>query len=110
MTRMNCWKDLRVKTMAMDGTKVDGPHGSSSVYVHGFGTDDGYGGHDAYGYGHIDPYLNTKHGYGYGHAGYGYGHHGVVGLGHGHHAGHHGFNGIGHHGGLVVSHGLGLAL
>jgi hypothetical protein len=36
------------------GTKVDGPHGSSTVYVHGFGTDDGYGhggygGHDGYG-------------------------------------------------------------
>ena len=24
------------------GTKVDGPHGSSTVYVHGFGTDDSY--------------------------------------------------------------------
>merc|ERR1711997_454931 len=52
------------------GTKVDTPHGSSTVYVHGFGTDDSYGheaypgGHQAYGYGHIDPYLNHKQGYG----------------------------------------------
>merc|ERR1712213_263209 len=63
------------------GTKVDGPHGSSTVYVHGFGTDDsyhpgpahhGYGGvHNGYGYGHIDPYLNAKHGYGFSN-GYGY--------------------------------------
>ena len=48
--------------------QVDTPHGSSTVYVHGFGTDDSYGheaypgGHQAYGYGHIDPYLNHKQG------------------------------------------------
>jgi len=103
------------------GTKVDGPHGSSTVYVHGFGTDDAYehdeyhGGHNgnAYGYGHIDPYLNAKHGYGYS-KGYGYNqvhgytgypaHHGVVGhgAGHGLSSGHHGGHG-------VVSHGLGVA-
>merc|ERR1719431_1472599 len=114
------------------GTKVDGPHGSSTVYVHGFGTDDGYdreeyhGGHhaNAYGYGHIDPYLNAKHGYGYT-KGYGYNqvqgyagypaHHGVVGHGvnHGvnHGVGHEVGHGVsaGHHGGHgVVSHGLGV--
>jgi len=100
------------------GTKVDGPHGSSTVYVHGFGTDDGYDGYDehhhesAYGYGHIDPYLNAKHGYGYGkgygynqvHAGYGYGHNGALGhhgaVGVGHHRG----VGVGHHGGVVAHH------
>merc|ERR1712032_1798992 len=60
------------------GTKVDTPTGSSTVYVHGFGTDDSYsheaypGGHQAYGYGHIDPYLNHKQGYGYTKPGYGY--------------------------------------
>merc|ERR1712012_1325171 len=58
------------------GTKVDTPHGSSTVYVHGFGTDDtyhdSYNGHQAYGYGHIDPYLNHKQGYGYTKPGYGY--------------------------------------
>ena len=65
------------------GTKLDGPHGTSTVYVHGFGTDDGYDRHttphrggyggasQAYGYGHIDPYLSAKHGYGYS-SGYGY--------------------------------------
>ena len=48
--------------------QVDTPTGSSTVYVHGFGTDDSYshegypGGHQAYGYGHIDPYLNHKQG------------------------------------------------
>ena len=46
--------------------QVDTPHGSSTVYVHGFGTDDtyhdAYAGHQAYGYGHIDPYLNHKQG------------------------------------------------
>merc|ERR1711953_701390 len=96
------------------GTKVDGPHGSSTVYVHGFGTDDsyqpgpahhGYGGvHDSYSYGHIDPYLNAKHGYGFSN-GYGYNQvHGYGGYhggphhgGHlGHHSGHHGHHG--HHG------------
>merc|ERR1712083_158714 len=96
------------------GTKVDGPHGSSTVYVHGFGTDDSYqpvpahhgdgGGHDAYSYGHIDPYLNAKHGYGFSN-GYGYNQvHGYGGYhggphhgGHlGHHSGHHGHHG--HHG------------
>ena len=47
---------------------MDTPTGSSTVYVHGFGTDDSYGheaypgGHQAYGYGHIDPYLNHKQG------------------------------------------------
>ena len=59
--------------------QVEGPHGTSTVYVHGFGTDDGYhgpAGHHghhktSYGYGHIDPYLNAKHGYGYTDAGYG---------------------------------------
>merc|ERR1711981_590832 len=90
------------------GTKVDGPHGSSTVYVHGFGTDDsyqpgpahGYGGvHDAYSYGHIDPYLNANNGYGYnqvhGYGGYHGPHHGAH-LGHhdGHHA-HHGYPGYG---------------
>eukprot|EP00091_Calanus_sinicus_P009114 TRINITY_DN2150_c0_g1_i2.p1 TRINITY_DN2150_c0_g1~~TRINITY_DN2150_c0_g1_i2.p1 ORF type:complete len:139 (-),score=48.07 TRINITY_DN2150_c0_g1_i2:323-739(-) len=75
------------------GTKVDGPHGSSTVYVHGFGTDDGYG-QDAYGYGHIDQYLNAKHGYGYNK---GYGYNQVQG-----------YPGYGHHGaaehGLVAGH------
>merc|ERR1711892_1450190 len=96
------------------GSKVDGPHGTSTVYVHGFGTDDGYGqdgygGHSAYGYGHIDPYLNTKHGYGQGynqvHGYTGYGHYGVdgQGLGVGHHVGH----AVAHRGHGVVSHGLG---
>merc|ERR1712088_469673 len=103
------------------GTKVDGPHGSSTVYVHGFGTDDsyhpapahhGYGGvHNGYGYGHIDPYLNTKHGYGYNqvHApvGYGYGHHGFNGHHAGHAVGHHGALGLAHPGGHAVGHGLG---
>merc|ERR1712080_700538 len=84
------------------GTKVDGPHGSSTVYVHGFGTDDsyhpapahhGYGGvHNGYGYGHIDPYLNAKHGYGFSN-GYGYnqvhGYNGYHGPRHGAHHGHH---------------------
>ena len=36
--------------------------------MHGFGTDDtyhdSYNGHQAYGYGHIDPYLNHKQGRG----------------------------------------------
>ena len=44
------------------------------MYVHGFGTDDSYDDkHDeqGYGYGHIDPYLNANHGYGYT-KGYGY--------------------------------------
>ena len=105
------------------GTKVDGPHGSSTVYVHGFGTDDGYGqdgygGHDGYGYGHIDQYLNTKHGYeynkGYGYnqvQGYpGYGHHGVAGHGLGveHHRGH-GVANHGQHRDPVISQGLGVA-
>ena len=44
--------------------QVDTPTGSSTVYVHGFGTDDSYhspyGHGHAYGYGHIDPYLNHK--------------------------------------------------
>ena len=62
---------------------MNGPHGTSTVYVHSFGTDDGYdrpetphyegygGHHRAFGYGHIDPYLNANHGYGYNN-GYGY--------------------------------------
>merc|ERR1711892_775483 len=59
----------------------------SQNYGYGFGTDDGYGqngygGHSAYGYGHIDPYLNTKHGYGYTN-GQGYNQvHGYTGYGH----------------------------
>merc|ERR1719250_74083 len=76
------------------GSKVEGPHGSSAVYVHGFGTDDGYdqvdrySDHRAYGYGY-----NQVHGYsGYGHHGQGYGHHGAHGVEHGGHG--------------VVSHGL----
>merc|ERR1711997_880999 len=71
------------------GTKVDTPHDSSTVYVHGFGTDDGYdryhNQHQAsYGYGH----LQHKQGYGYGKAGYtGYNsvytpHHAIHGGGH----------------------------
>merc|ERR1719195_1285046 len=65
------------------GTKVDTPTGSSTVYVHGFGTDDSY--HAPYGHGHIDPYLNHKQGYGYT-AGPGYGYNGVAAYpGHGHH-------------------------
>merc|ERR1711997_707374 len=100
------------------GTKVDTPHGSSTVYVHGFGTDDGYdqyqghhahhahhahqghqGPHQAYGYGHIDPYLNHKHGYGYSKAGYA----GYNSL----YAPHQGLHGAGHHG--LAHHGLGVA-
>merc|ERR1711997_1381092 len=105
------------------GTKVDTPHGSSTVYVHGFGTDDGYDryqpghhGHhppQAFGYGHIDPYLNHKQGYGYSKGGYaGYNsvyapHHGPHHVPH-HaplHAPHHAFHGVGHHG-LGVAHHL----
>ena len=118
--------------------QVETPTGSSTVYVHGFGTDDSYhdsysghhGAHGtAYGYGHIDPYLNHKQGYGYtkpayaynslyaaphaGHAGPGHhvaGHHlGVAhhGLGAGHHlgvVGHHAGAVVGHHDGAVVGH------
>ena len=80
--------------------------------MHGFGTDDSYP-EDVYryGYGHIGPYLHTKHGYGYDDNeyrynqvyGYGYpryGHHGLV---------QHGAQGVhqaphGEH--RVVSHGL----
>merc|ERR1712213_54975 len=106
------------------GTKVDTPHGSSTVYVHGFGTDDtyhdAYAGHQAYGYGHIDPYLNHKQGYGYTKPGYGYnsvyapahhagGHHlgGVAPHGVGHlGVAHHGVahHGVAHHG--VAHHGV----
>merc|ERR1712027_275240 len=113
------------------GTKVDTPHGSSTVYVRGFGTDDSYhdsyNGQQAYGYGHIDPYLNHKQGYGYTKPGYGYNslygaapHHGVghhLGVAH-HTAPHHGLVGVphlaaGHHGVLghhgVVGHHAGYA-
>ena len=96
------------------GSKVEGPHGSSAVYVHGFGTDDGYdqvdrySDHRAYGYGYIDPYLNSKHGYGYTNNGYGYNQvHGYSGYGHhGLGYGHHGAHGVEHGGHGVVSHGL----
>merc|ERR1711997_453355 len=107
------------------GTKVDTPHGSSTVYVHGFGSDDGYDryqpvhhghhlGHhtpQAFGYGHIDPYLNHKQGYGYSKAGYA-GYNSVYAPHHGphhapHHAPHHGFHGVGHHGLGVAHHGHG---
>ena len=98
---------------------MDTPTGSSTVYVHGFGTDDSYGhdayagGHQAYGYGHIDPYLNHKQGdnvlqitfisimsflppgYGYTKPGYGYN------SLYGHSAPHHG---LGHPGQLLGSH------
>ena len=64
-------------------TQVEGPHSTSTVYVHGFGTDDSYDEEKdkhAYGYGHIDPYLNAKHGYGYSK---GYGYEKTYGYGHG---------------------------
>merc|ERR1712080_649375 len=71
------------------GTKVDGPHGSSTVYVHGFGTDDSY---------HPGP---AHHGYGGVHNGYGYnqvhGYNGYHGPRHGAHHGHHDGH-LGHHG------------
>merc|ERR1712106_1297335 len=93
------------------GTKVDGPYGSSTVYVHGFGTDDDYqpqpqyngyidNHHESsYGYGHIDSHLNAKHGQGYGYNanqltvgyGYGQGHGAAVHHGHDGHHGHHGY-------------------
>merc|ERR1712107_681492 len=87
------------------GTKVDTPHGSSTVYVHGFGTDDtyhdSYNGHQAYGYGHIDPYLNHKQGYGYTKPGYGY--NSVYAPAH--HVGGHHLGGVAHHGvGHAVGH------
>ena len=66
-----------------DDTQVEGPHSTSTVYVHGFGTDDSYDEEKdkhAYGYGHIDPYLNAKHGYGYSK---GYGYEKTYGYGHG---------------------------
>merc|ERR1711963_848550 len=99
------------------GTKVETPTGSSTVYVHGFGTDDsyhdsyaGHGAHGtAYGYGHIDPYLNHKQGYGYTKPAYAYNslyaapHAGHAGPGH-HVAGHHLGAVVGHHGGAVVGH------
>ena len=59
---------LQLQTSKKFNFQVDTPTGSSTVYVHGFGTDDSYGhegypgGHQAYGYGHIDPYLNHKQG------------------------------------------------
>ena len=111
--------------------QVDTPTGSSTVYVHGFGTDDSYhapyGHGHAYGYGHIDPYLNHKQvvvaavvvavvkaappqGYGYT-AGPGYGYNGVAAYpGHGPHHGHHGHGagpllGVPH----GLQHGVGVA-
>ena len=76
----------------------------------------GHHGHhppQAFGYGHIDPYLNHKQGYGYSKGGYaGYNsvyapHHGPHHVPH-HaplHAPHHAFHGVGHHG-LGVAHHL----
>merc|ERR1712088_661428 len=70
------------------GTKVDGPHGSSTVYVHGFGTDDSY--HPApahHGYGGVHYGYNQVHGFN----GYHGPHHGTH---HGHHDGHLGHRGF----------------
>ena len=79
---------------------MDTPHGSSTVYVHGFGTDDGYDRYNhpqaAYGYGH----LNHKQGYGYGKVGYA-GYNSVY-------APHHAVHGVGHHGLGVAHHPLHL--
>ena len=92
--------------------QVETPHGTSTVYVHGFGTDDSY--HDApyaghgtaYGYGHIDPYLNHKQGYGYTKPAYGY--NSLYAAGPVHHAGgHHLGHGVAHHGVAAGHQGLG---
>ena len=41
-TKANKYADTQITHRYGYGTKVDGPHGSSTVYVHGFGTDDSY--------------------------------------------------------------------
>ena len=93
---------INFKSLFRVALQVDTPHGSSTVYVHGFGTDDGYDRYHsqpqtAYGYGHI----NHKQGYGYGKAGY----HGYNSV----YSPHHAVHGVGHHGLGLAHHGLGVA-